>query len=191
LVGAGAYYLARGGWVPQWASGHQIASVDPIVVAASSISKEDRQSIKPQFDEVQRMVQKSPGSQRTIASQTLSESETVVTLARVETGAQPSQAKQAVRALARESIKLLTERGKHFAAAGDLVTARLLFQRAADAGDAVAATALGATYDPIVLAKLGVVWIDADVEKARHWYEKAAHLGSPDAKRRLELLAGR
>ena len=39
---------------------------------------------------------------------------------------------------------------------GDLVTARLLFRRAAEAGDAEGALALGATYDPGVLAKLGV-----------------------------------
>jgi TPR repeat protein len=35
------------------------------------------------------------------------------------------------------------------------------------------------------------MWIDADVDKARRWYQQAAHLGSPDAKRRLELLANR
>ena len=64
-------------------------------------------------------------------------------------------------------------------------------QRAAEAGDAAAATALGATYDPTVLAKLGVVGIGADLEKARFWYQEAASLGSPDAQRRLELLANR
>jgi len=55
----------------------------------------------------------------------------------------------------------------------------------------MASTALGATYDPIVLAKLGVVGIDADVVKARFWYQKAVSLGSSDAKRRLDLLANR
>jgi TPR repeat protein len=74
---------------------------------------------------------------------------------------------------------------------GDLVAARLLFQRAAEACDAAAATALGATYDPKVLAKLGVLGISADVEKARFWYKKVANLCSLDAKRRLNLLASR
>jgi TPR repeat protein len=51
--------------------------------------------------------------------------------------------------------------------------------------------ALGATYDATVIAKLGVMGIDADIAKARSWYEKAEKLGSPKAKRRLNLLAAR
>jgi TPR repeat protein len=90
-----------------------------------------------------------------------------------------------------EQIRLLVKQGEQFVAAGDVITARIAFQRAAEAGDAQAAVALGATYDPTVLAKLGVVGISADIAKARGWYEKAEKLGSPDAKRRLELLADR
>jgi len=54
-----------------------------------------------------------------------------------------------------------------------------------------AALALGATFDPIVLAKIGVRGAGADVEKARGWYERAKEFGSPDAPRRLEMLANR
>ena len=97
----------------------------------------------------------------------------------------------AVRALDAEQIKLLMKQGEQFIAVGDVVTARTAFQRAAEAGDAKAAVALGATYDPTVLAKLGVVGISADVAKARSWYQKAEKLGSPEAKRRLEALADR
>jgi TPR repeat protein len=88
-------------------------------------------------------------------------------------------------------IKLLREQGERFIAAGDVVTARIAFQRAAEADDADAAIALGATYDPTVLAGLGVVGIGADVAKARSWYQRAEKLGSPDARRRLNALAGR
>jgi len=105
-------------------------------------------------------------------------------------GVAPSSGK-ANRALDPEEIKLLTKQGEQFAAAGDLVTARILFQRAAEAGDAIAAMALGATYDPNVLAKLGVVGMVADVEKARSWYRKAESFGSPEASRRLNALANR
>jgi TPR repeat protein len=49
--------------------------------------------------------------------------------------------------------------------------------------------ALGATYDPNVLGKLGVVGVSADLEQARSWYRKAENLGSPDARERLEVLA--
>ena len=71
------------------------------------------------------------------------------------------------------------------------MTARVLFQRAAEAGDANGALSMGATYDPIVLARLGVRGIAPDIEKARRWYEKAREFGSAEAPRRLENLAGR
>jgi TPR repeat protein len=51
--------------------------------------------------------------------------------------------------------------------------------------------ALGATYDPTVLAKLGVAGLGADVEKARTWYQRAESLGSTEATRRLAILANR
>jgi TPR repeat protein len=96
-----------------------------------------------------------------------------------------------VRTLDQAEISLLTKQGEQFIAAGDLVTARMVFQRAAEAGDAYAAMALGATYDPGVLAKLGVVGMSADVEKARNWYQKAESLGSAEATKRLRMLANR
>jgi TPR repeat protein len=91
-----------------------------------------------------------------------------------------------------EEIKLLLKQGEQFIAAGDLITARTVFQRAADLGDATAAMALGATYDPVVLARLGVVGMSAaDVTKARTWYQMAEKLGSTEATRRLQILANR
>ena len=55
--------------------------------------------------------------------------------------------------------------------------------------NANAALALGATYHPTVLARLGAVGIDADVETARRWYQKAESFGSTEAARRLSILA--
>jgi hypothetical protein len=98
---------------------------------------------------------------------------------------------QATRQLDPEAIKLLTQQGEQFVAAGDLVSARLVYLKAAEAGNAAAALALGATYDPAVLAKIGVRGMGADVAKARNWYEKAKAFGSPDAPRRLEMLANK
>ena len=153
--------------------------------------KEDRKATKVHEQDTETVVQNEIGSQPTMVPQTprLSEGRSVAMLEPLATGTQPP--KQAIQALAPDVIKLLTEQGEQYAAAGDFASARLQFQRAAEAGDAKAAEALGATYDPNVLAKLGVMWIGADVEKARHWYQQAAHLGSPDAKQRLELLANR
>jgi TPR repeat protein len=105
--------------------------------------------------------------------------------------AQAAPASKGTRVLDPEEIKLFMKQGEQFIAAGDVVTARTVFQRAVEAGDANAAMALGATYDPTVLAKLGVVGMSADVEKARSWYQTAEKLGSPEARRRLDVLADR
>jgi len=101
----------------------------------------------------------------------------------------PAAAAPPVRKLAPEAIKLLVEQGDQFVAAGDLVTARTVFQRAAEAGDATAAMALAATYDPLMLARLGVVGVQPDIEKARAWYQRAENLGLAEATRRLSQLA--
>jgi hypothetical protein len=74
---------------------------------------------------------------------------------------------------------------------GDILSARLLLKRAASAGNAQAALKLGMTFDPAFLAERGVVGFAPDVAQARGWYERAAELGSIEASRFLERLAGR
>jgi hypothetical protein len=95
----------------------------------------------------------------------------------------------AQRILDREEIAVLLKRGKDLIANGDLSAARLVLRRAADANDAEAALALGATYDPYVLRALKVYGFKADPVMASVWYEKARELGSAAAPRRLEMLA--
>jgi TPR repeat protein len=90
-----------------------------------------------------------------------------------------------------EALAMLVRRGEQFIAVGDIVSARVLLQRAAEVRDARAALALGATYDPIALERLGVRGIAADIAMARSWYEKARDFGSPEAQRRLDMLAKR
>jgi hypothetical protein len=85
-------------------------------------------------------------------------------------------------------ITLMVERGRVLFDAGDLAAARLFFRRAANAGDAAAALAMGATYDPDVLSKRFIRGIEADATEARMWYEKARDLGSPEGPRRIETL---
>jgi hypothetical protein len=91
----------------------------------------------------------------------------------------------------RQDLGALTEQGNQFFKAGDLIAARILFMRAARAGDAAAAVAMGATYDPVVLAERGVRGVAADPDKARAWYERAKDMGSSEGPRRLETLANR
>jgi len=97
----------------------------------------------------------------------------------------------AANTVAAQDVKLLIERGKQFFEVGDLIAARILFMRAANAGDAAAAVAMGATYDPVILADRGVRGVAADLDKARSWYERAKEMGSPEGPRRLEMLANR
>jgi hypothetical protein len=96
-----------------------------------------------------------------------------------------------VRTLDPGTIQLLMQRGRQFVAGGDLISARQEFRRAAEAGDAAAALAMGATFDPVVLAQAGARGMGADIDQARGWYERARSLGSSEAPRRLEMLANR
>jgi hypothetical protein len=91
--------------------------------------------------------------------------------------------------LAREETARLLKRGEEFMGEGRVSAARLVFQRAAEACDVRAAFALGASYDPIMLQKLGVALLDPDIAAARAWYEKAKELGSSEASQELELLS--
>jgi hypothetical protein len=72
-------------------------------------------------------------------------------------------------------IALLMEKGAAFIAHGDVSAARVMFQRAAEAGDPRAAFALGETYDPSVLRARGG-GITFDIALANSWYEKAKQL---------------
>jgi TPR repeat protein len=88
-----------------------------------------------------------------------------------------------------EQRAALLKRGQQLAASGDIAAARLTLRPAAEARDAQAALALGATYDPIVLRSLGIFGVTPDVALARSWYEKAKAYGSAEAPRRLDMLA--
>jgi hypothetical protein len=91
--------------------------------------------------------------------------------------------------LGNDEIATLVKRGKDFMTNGDLASARLLLRRAAEAGSAEAALALGATFDPLVLRRLGAIGAMPDAAQARKWYQKAADLGSDAASQQLAKLA--
>jgi hypothetical protein len=88
-----------------------------------------------------------------------------------------------------EEVATLMSRGERLFASGDIASARLLFQRAAEANDPGAALALATTYDPAFLRGLGISSATADLALARAWYEKAKMLGSLEASERLDILA--
>jgi TPR repeat protein len=92
------------------------------------------------------------------------------------------------RKLAADELATLMNRAKGMLAAGDIPSARLLLERAADAQEPSAALLLAQTYDPAVLGTQDERSITADPAAARAWYEKAAQLGSADAQQRLAQI---
>ena len=94
----------------------------------------------------------------------------------------------AILAMAPEAANLI-ERGRDLLRSGDISSARLLFQRLADAGIADAALALAATYDPRYLAQHNFIGVAGDAPKAHAWYQRASELGSIEAGRILARTA--
>lgn len=100
-----------------------------------------------------------------------------------------AQASEAAPSASRKTA-VLVERGNALLERGDVSGARLLYMRAAMAGDPDAALAAGKTYDPTFLARIGVQGgVRADPEKAAAWYLWAADLGSVEASARLQAIA--
>ena len=133
----------------------------------------------------------SPAIQSTPSALIRSQDEIDAALRASPADAQQSTAHPPLRRLDPAEIQLLMKRGERYIAEGDPAAARVVLQRAAEAGDANAALAMGATYDPLILKVTGVLGVPPDLGKARSWYERAKELGSQEAWRRLDLLANR
>ena len=106
-------------------------------------------------------------------------------VAPVEAAAPPLPA---ARRIAPDELAALLKRAKGLLAVGDITSARLLLERAADAQEPEAALMLAGTYDPQVLGGQDLRSVAPDPEAAKVWYQKAAQMGSADAKRRLGQL---
>jgi hypothetical protein len=196
-VAVAGYYVGRAGWWPPtnlFAAGQVATSAPPNTIAsAAPMAARDKSPTMARVDDPDML---RPGDQsdreRGLAQLAkLSERGTTAMVPAGEPVAQMPAASKPLRTLDPEEIKLLLKQGEQFAGAGDLASARVVLNRAAQAGDATAALALGATYDPIVLAQIGAVGFAADIEQARSWYQKAESLGSAEATRRLQALANR
>jgi hypothetical protein len=90
--------------------------------------------------------------------------------------------------LSAADIAALVTRGDAFLSAGDIASARLFYERAADAGDGAAALRLGATFDPNFLGRVGVRGNPGDPARAASWYRRARDLGDAAAAERLKSL---
>jgi hypothetical protein len=100
----------------------------------------------------------------------------------------PTVTQPAARKLDAGELAALLKRAKSLIAIGDIASARLLLERAADAQEAGAALLLAQTYDPAVLGTPDMRSITPDPTTARGWYQKAARFGSQEAQQRLAQM---
>jgi hypothetical protein len=82
----------------------------------------------------------------------------------------------------------LVRRGDAFLTSGDITSARLFYERAADAGSGRAALQLGATFDPIILGYVHARSGLADPAQALSWYRRARDLGMVEAEERIKRV---
>jgi hypothetical protein len=90
--------------------------------------------------------------------------------------------------LSTKEIAELLARGDALLRTGDVASARLFYERAANAGDGRAMLRMGATFDPAFLDRDALRGVRSDPAQARYWYHRAHDLGEAEAERRLKSL---
>jgi len=166
---------------------HQLASVAPLLTTTSP---------RPEQPEAPASIAEKSASERERLDTTRPASLMLVEVPAIEQApaeiarqqpesAQPTAPDLITRQLDGDEVTSLVKRGETFIMSGDLASARLLLQRAAEAGDVHAALALAGTFDPNLLGN----GLGADAAMARLWYVRAARLGSAEAAQRLQQLA--
>jgi hypothetical protein len=116
------------------------------------------------------------------------EAPVVETMAMVEPEA-PVPSAPAVDAPPSAAPAMMVRRGNELLAAGDIISARRFFERAAAMGDATAACGVGKSFDPEFLQQVRARGISGDVATAFVWYRRAAAAGDPEAQARLQRLS--
>jgi hypothetical protein len=104
-----------------------------------------------------------------------------------DVGQVPAVAPKPRKLVSSAEISALVARGDALFGTGDLTSARLLYERAADAGYGPAALRLGESYDPSFPA-LNRMAIRGDAALAARWYRRAHELGVADAEILLNAL---
>jgi hypothetical protein len=102
-------------------------------------------------------------------------------------GEEPKEA-LIVRAEERDRVADLMAHGKKMIDVGYLAGARAYYKRAAEAGSADAALAVGATYDTVFIDAIGAHGTPPDLASAKIWYDRAKALGIQDAEAKLRAL---
>jgi hypothetical protein len=114
----------------------------------------------------------------------------VAALVPVESTAPASRAaKAALPPADAAELRRLMARGDEMLRLGDPASARLFYERAAAQGLASAYTAVGQTYDPALLQRLGIRGGGANGEQALAWYRRGADAGDGGATRAINELS--
>jgi len=174
--------LAPAAQSPQPVANVKAPAVDPISKAAATPS-----TVSPQPPNARVLASAEPAPM-TPTSKPVA---TITVKASTIDDATKAPAAPPARPLGSDEIATLLKQGNDFVAVGDFASARTLFERIAEAGDARGALAYAETYDPIALARIGAKGATPDVAKARDWYGKARDMGATEANARLTALAAR
>jgi hypothetical protein len=92
-------------------------------------------------------------------------------------------------AIGPEEAEKLYRRAEGLVADGDFAGARLLLERAVEAGHAGAIFMLASTYDPNVLGKVKALGMTGEPQKAKALYQQALAAGIEDSTGRLSALS--
>jgi hypothetical protein len=87
--------------------------------------------------------------------------------------------------LSAADIAELLDRGDALLRIGDIASARLFYERAADAGSGQAALRLATSLNPAFLVRAGLGKMQANVAQAQFWYRRAVDLEAAEPDRRL------
>ncbi|MEH2511414.1 hypothetical protein V1291_002768 [Nitrobacteraceae bacterium AZCC 1564] len=150
----------------------------------AAVSIPGRPESKPEISDLSVTNREPPGNTVAIAPRDLK----LQTDKLQEQSPAPPTAPDLPRRIDQAELARLLKRGTELIDVGDIASARLLLQRAADAREPQAAFALAGTYDPAVLSRVKAYGIVPDPVMARTWYEKAKEFGSSEAQQRLEQL---
>jgi hypothetical protein len=90
--------------------------------------------------------------------------------------------------LSAAEVGTLLARGDALFALGDAASARLYYERAADAGERQAALRLGKSFDPVFLSFARLRGVRGDTDQAASWYRRARELGDTEAEILLKRL---
>jgi hypothetical protein len=90
--------------------------------------------------------------------------------------------------LSTEEMVALLARGDSLLSVGDVASARLFYERVADAGGGVAALRLGETFDQLFLDRVRLRGVRGDPGAALFWYRRAHDLGAADAEVLMKAL---